>query len=57
MKPLKLPDGDKKDLVAFLKALDGEGWQKVTPPATFPNSTVTLLAGLQNRTPPSKTLC
>ncbi len=36
MKPLKLSDAQKKDLVAFLKALDGDSWKKVTAPATFP---------------------
>jgi cytochrome c peroxidase len=37
MKPLKLSDTDKKDLVEFLKALNGEGWQaKLVPPAVFP---------------------
>jgi hypothetical protein len=37
MKPLKLSAGEKKDLVEFLKALNGEGWQaKLTPPAVFP---------------------
>lgn len=32
MKPLKLSKADKQDLVAFLKALSGEGWQKIKPP-------------------------
>lgn len=36
LKPLKLTDQDKKDLVAFLKALNGEGWQKITEPTKFP---------------------
>ena len=36
IKPLKLADQDKKDLVAFLRALDGEGWQRVTAPTSFP---------------------
>jgi cytochrome c peroxidase len=36
IKPPGLTDGDKKDLVEFLKALNGEGWQKVTAPTTFP---------------------
>ncbi|HEV8146125.1 MAG TPA: cytochrome-c peroxidase [Bryobacteraceae bacterium] len=36
MKPLKLTEQDKKDLVAFLKALNGEGWQTVTAPRSFP---------------------
>ncbi len=36
IKPLKLTDGQKMDLVAFLKPLNREGWQKVTAPAAFP---------------------
>lgn len=36
IKPLKLTAQDKKDLVAFLHALDGEGWQQIQPPAKFP---------------------
>lgn len=37
MKPLKLTAGEKKDLVEFLKALNGEGWQaKLVPPTVFP---------------------
>jgi cytochrome c peroxidase len=36
LKPLKLTDQDKKDLVAFLKALSGEGWQDHQPPKEFP---------------------
>jgi len=37
MKPLKLSDTDKKDLVEFLKALNGEGWQaKLVAPTVFP---------------------
>lgn len=36
MKPLNLTDQEKKDLVAFLKALSGEGWQQVQPPAELP---------------------
>jgi cytochrome c peroxidase len=36
MKPLKLTEQDKKDLVAFLKALNGESWQAVTVPKSFP---------------------
>lgn len=35
MKPLNLTEQDKKDLVAFLKALSGEGWQQ-KPPTEFP---------------------
>lgn len=36
MKPLNLTDQDKKDLVEFLKALSGEGWQTLGPPDKFP---------------------
>lgn len=36
MRPLKLSDEDKKALVAFLKALNGEGWQHFTQPEQFP---------------------
>jgi hypothetical protein len=36
MKPLKLTEQDKRDLVAFLKALNGESWQTVTAPRSFP---------------------
>ena len=36
MKPLHLNDEDRKALVAFLKALSGEGWQKITAPESFP---------------------
>jgi len=36
IKKLNLSDQDKKDLVEFMKALSGEGWQQVKPPATFP---------------------
>lgn len=36
LKPLKLSDQDKRDLVAFLKALSGEGWQHITSPEKFP---------------------
>jgi cytochrome c peroxidase len=36
MKPLKLTDQDKSDLVAFLKALSGEGWKHVKSPEKFP---------------------
>lgn len=36
IKPLKLTPQDKKDLVAFLKALSGEGWQQIKAPAEFP---------------------
>jgi cytochrome c peroxidase len=36
LKPLNLTDQDKADLVAFMKALSGTGWQ-ITPPTQFPN--------------------
>jgi cytochrome c peroxidase len=36
IKPLKLTDADKKDLVEFLRSLNGDGWQKVTAPTSFP---------------------
>ena len=36
IKPLKLSKQDKKDLVAFLKALSGEGWQHARSPKAFP---------------------
>jgi cytochrome c peroxidase len=36
IKPLHLTDQDKQDLLAFLKALSGEGWQNATAPAQFP---------------------
>jgi cytochrome c peroxidase len=36
IKPLKLSDREKTDLVAFLKALSGEGWQSVKAPTEFP---------------------
>jgi cytochrome c peroxidase len=36
MKPLNLTEGEKKDLVEFLKTLNGEGWQKITNPAELP---------------------
>jgi cytochrome c peroxidase len=34
--PLELTEQEKKDLVAMLKSLNGEGWQHVTPPTEFP---------------------
>lgn len=34
--PLELTKEEKQDLVQFLRTLNGEGWQKVTAPATFP---------------------
>jgi cytochrome c peroxidase len=36
IKPLHLSDQEKKDLVAFLNALSGEGWQSAKAPASFP---------------------
>ncbi len=36
MKKLNLTAQEKKDLVAFLKALNGEGWQKLGVPTKFP---------------------
>ena len=33
---LHMNDADKQDLIAFLKALSGEGWQHLKPPSTFP---------------------
>jgi len=36
IKPLHLTEQEQKDLVAFLKALSGEGWQPARPPAQFP---------------------
>jgi cytochrome c peroxidase len=34
--PLELTDEEKRDLVAFLRTLNGEGWQQVKAPASFP---------------------
>ena len=36
IKPLKLTTEDKAALVAFLKALSGEGWQQIQEPTKFP---------------------
>lgn len=36
MKPLNLTAKEKSDLVEFLKALNGDGWQSITEPASFP---------------------
>ena len=36
IKPLHLTAQDKKDLVAFLNALSGEGWQQIKPPEKLP---------------------
>jgi cytochrome c peroxidase len=34
--PFYLDEQTKRDLLAFLASLNGEGWQKITPPTTFP---------------------
>jgi cytochrome c peroxidase len=34
--PLELTDEEQKDLVAMLKSLNGEGWQHVSAPKSFP---------------------
>ena len=34
--PLDLTDQEKRDLVAFLHTLNGEGWQQVKAPTSFP---------------------
>ena len=34
--PLELTEEEKKDLVSFLRSLNGEGWQQITPPKHFP---------------------
>ena len=34
--PLELTDPEQQDLVAFLRSLNGEGWQQVTAPTEFP---------------------
>tara|TARA_Y100000294_G_scaffold92943_1_gene86584 strand:- start:2105 stop:2893 length:789 start_codon:yes stop_codon:yes gene_type:complete len=36
IKKLNLTESEKSDLVEFLKALSGEGWQHMTPPDRFP---------------------
>jgi cytochrome c peroxidase len=36
IKELKLTDAEKKDLVAFMKALSGDGWQHAKAPTDFP---------------------
>jgi cytochrome c peroxidase len=36
IKPLHLTVAEKSELVAFLKALSGEGWQNVQAPTSFP---------------------
>ena len=34
--PLELTENEKRDLVEFLRNLNGEGWQGVAPPTEFP---------------------
>lgn len=34
--PLELTDQEKQDLIAMLKSLNGEGWQHVSAPKSFP---------------------
>jgi cytochrome c peroxidase len=34
--PLELTDQEKQDVVALLKSLNGEGWQHVSAPTSFP---------------------
>jgi hypothetical protein len=36
MKRLSLTVDEKKALVEFMKALNGEGWQQMTAPPTLP---------------------
>ncbi len=36
IKPLHLTAQDQKDLIGFLHALDGEGWEKIQAPSEFP---------------------
>ena len=36
IEPLGLTDQEIEDIIAFLTALDGKGWQKIGPPKTFP---------------------
>jgi len=36
MKKLNLTDAEKSDLVAFMKALSGDGWQQIKAPLIFP---------------------
>lgn len=36
LKPLHLSEQDKKDLVSFMEALSGEGWQHFKEPSEFP---------------------
>jgi cytochrome c peroxidase len=34
--PLDLTENEKRDLIEFLRSLNGEGWQSITPPTEFP---------------------
>lgn len=34
--PLELAESEKQDVVAFLRSLNGEGWQQATAPTEFP---------------------
>ncbi|MFO0698444.1 MAG: cytochrome c peroxidase [Nitrospira sp.] len=34
--PLELTDDEQQDVVAMLKSLNGEGWQHISPPKSFP---------------------
>jgi cytochrome c peroxidase len=34
--PLELTEQEKQNLVALLKALNGEGWQRAVAPQSFP---------------------
>jgi cytochrome c peroxidase len=36
IKPIRMTEQEKSDLVEFLKALSGEGWQSATVPTKFP---------------------
>jgi cytochrome c peroxidase len=36
IRKLNLADQEKKDLVSFLRALSGQGWQGIEPPTEFP---------------------
>lgn len=36
IKPLHLTPSDKKALIAFLKSLDGQGWEHISGPTEFP---------------------
>ena len=34
--PFYLDEQTKRDLLAFLDSLNGEGWERITPPTAFP---------------------